>query len=201
MGPGRVTRAAVDAGPLIHLSEIGRPSLLELFEAIHIPDAVWGETVERHRVPALDLSNLHRHTLPAEEVAHFTRESLPERLHLGERECLYLCRRLGLPLVLTDDLAVRDAAKRLGVQPVGSLGIVVKGAVRMLGQPCIRVIRGPAVGREARGEEESPEGGPPLPAGPDRERTALLRPGARNEALEQAFVVVEAGGHRFRHLA
>ena len=39
---------------------------------------------------------------------------------------LYLCRKRGIPTLLTDDLAVRYAAKRLNLTPVGSLGIVVK---------------------------------------------------------------------------
>ena len=29
---------------------------------------------------------------------------------------------------MTDDLAVRDAAKRLGIQPVGSLGVIIRAA-------------------------------------------------------------------------
>ena len=33
---------------------------------------------------------------------------------------------MGVPILLTDDLAVREAAKRLKLTPVGSLGIVVR---------------------------------------------------------------------------
>ena len=47
-------------------------------------------------------------------------------LHSGEWECLYLCRQIGVPTLLTDDLAVRGEAKRLKLVPVGSLGIVTK---------------------------------------------------------------------------
>lgn len=37
------------------------------------------------------------------------------------------------PLIhLTDDLAVRDAASRLGLTPVGSLGVVMKACVKGL---------------------------------------------------------------------
>lgn len=48
-------------------------------------------------------------------------------LHGGERAALHLCARLQIPLLLTDDLAAREAARRLGVTPVGSVGIVAKG--------------------------------------------------------------------------
>jgi hypothetical protein len=47
-------------------------------------------------------------------------------LHAGECQCLYLCQQLPVSLILTDDLAVRDASTRLGFTPVGSLGIVVR---------------------------------------------------------------------------
>jgi predicted nucleic acid-binding protein len=41
-----------------------------------------------------------------------------------------LCQRLGLSTLLTDDLDARDAARRLDLVPVGSLGIVMR-AYRM----------------------------------------------------------------------
>ena len=44
----------------------------------------------------------------------------------GEQECLCLCKEIDVQTVLTDDLAAREAAKRLELTPVGSLGIVVK---------------------------------------------------------------------------
>ncbi len=50
MGPGRVKAAVADAGPLIHLTEIGCLALLHIFETLHIPAAVWSETVERGRL-------------------------------------------------------------------------------------------------------------------------------------------------------
>ncbi|MDL1969288.1 MAG: hypothetical protein LWW97_12310, partial [Deltaproteobacteria bacterium] len=40
--------------------------------------------------------------------------------------CLYVCKETGVSVLLTDDLAVREAAKRMNLKPVGSLGIVVK---------------------------------------------------------------------------
>lgn len=43
MGHGELT-AVVDAGPLIHLFEIGCLQFLNHFDALYLPDAVWGET-------------------------------------------------------------------------------------------------------------------------------------------------------------
>jgi len=129
VGSRKVSVAVADAGPLIHLNEIGCFSLLRIFETLHIPDAVWSETVGQARISqadALGLGNVQQHSLPQEDVAQFIRKNSLKDLHAGERECLYLCRRVGVPILLTDDLAVREAAKRLKLTPVGSLGIVVR---------------------------------------------------------------------------
>lgn len=129
MGAEELTSAVADAGPLIHLGEIGGLALLRIFETLHIPDAVWMETVEQGRVVRHDvvgLRSVRRHTLPQPDVLRFTQENGLNALHNGERECLCLCRQAGVSILLTDDLAVREAAKRLNLTPVGSLGIVIK---------------------------------------------------------------------------
>ena len=43
MGSGLVQGAVADAGPLIHLHEIGYTSLLTTFEQLHVPDAMLRE--------------------------------------------------------------------------------------------------------------------------------------------------------------
>lgn len=129
MGVGRIGSAVADAGPLIHLIEIGGFSLLRIFETLYVPNAVWTETVEANRVPETDilaLGNIRRHILSETKVTHFVQEHSLHNLHAGERECLLLCRQMDIPLLLTDDLAVREAAKNLGLTPVGSLGVVVR---------------------------------------------------------------------------
>jgi len=129
VGIGRIDPAVADAGPLIHLTEIGGFSLLSIFETLHISDAVWSETVTADRVQRADvlaLGNTQRHTLADADVIRFVGEHNLHSLHVGERECLLLCQQISVPLLLTDDLAVRKAAKSLGLTPVGSLGVVVK---------------------------------------------------------------------------
>ena len=118
-----------DAGPLIHLNEIGQLPLLSLFGTVFIPDAVWLEAVTNGTVLGKDIEQLascRRQTLNATDVVQFVAENHLEYLQSGERECLCLCVRSAVPLLLTDDLAVRDAAKRLNLTPVGSLGLVVR---------------------------------------------------------------------------
>jgi predicted nucleic acid-binding protein len=102
---------------------------------VHIPQAVWGETVESGRVPAAELAavdGVQRHLLDPTQVGVFVRRHGLKALQAGEVECLYLCGELGGAVLLTDDLAVRDAATRLGLTPVGSLGVVVRAYHRGL---------------------------------------------------------------------
>ena len=121
--------AVSDAGPLIHLTEIDCLSLLSMFGQLYVPNAVWHETVEQSRVSQtafLALGNVQKYTPTESAVLHFAEQSGLGELHAGERECLYLCSELKVSTVLTDDLAVREAAHNQGVTPVGSLGIVVR---------------------------------------------------------------------------
>jgi predicted nucleic acid-binding protein len=120
--------AVVDAGPLIHLAEIRALSTLTVFSKLHLPQAVWTETVKQGRVSADSLADLQiaRHALIPLEVTQFSQTHDLTALHLGEQECLLLCQHLNVPLLLTDDLAARDAAKHLSLTPVGSLGVIVR---------------------------------------------------------------------------
>jgi predicted nucleic acid-binding protein len=129
MGAGRVKSAVSDAGPLIHLKEIGFLLALQLFDEIHIPDAVWKEVIEHGKVKGIDnseIGNINRHTLNTTLTDAFIKDRGLQRLHTGEIECLFLCKQINVPIILTDDLSVRDTAKHLNITPVGSLGIIVK---------------------------------------------------------------------------
>lgn len=124
MGTGRLA-AVADTGPLIHLAEIDCLPLLAIFEDLHIPEAVW-EEADRPPTIRQDLTFAKRHVVPREQVASFTAEHGLQKLQSGERESLLLCLRLEVPVLLTDDLAVREAAKVLGLTPVGSLGVIAR---------------------------------------------------------------------------
>lgn len=124
-----MTHAVADAGPLIHLAEVGCLSLLRIFDSLAIPDAVWSEAITQGSVPQADvlaLGIVQRHALSPSSVMQFIQQNGLERLHAGEQECLFLCQHSGVSVLLTDDLAVREATKRLRLTPVGSLGIIVR---------------------------------------------------------------------------
>ncbi len=121
--------AVLDAGPILHLAEIDGLSLLSVFSRLHLPQAVWQETVGLSRISEADmllLPNGRRHFPSRQDVEEFVNSHGLEKLHAGEQDCLYLCRQAGIQTILSDDLAVREAAKRLLLTPVGSLGVVVR---------------------------------------------------------------------------
>ncbi len=127
---GAETIAVADAGPILHLNEIDLIELLNIWNQLLIPKAVWAETAGAQRIPATILATLKGLTVrqvTPENLEQFIRQFHLEALHAGERECLYLCKNEDVSLLLTDDLAVRRAAKRLGIRPVGSLGVIVRG--------------------------------------------------------------------------
>lgn len=120
--------AVADAGPLIHLGEIGGLGLLRLFDALHVPEMVWSESVQPGRAAEdalLALSTIRRRKLTPSHVARFVDENSLQHLQAGECEALCLCRKIDVRTLLTDDLAVRNEAQKLGVVPVGSLGVVI----------------------------------------------------------------------------
>lgn len=120
--------AVADAGPLIHLSEIGGLDLLVQFEPLYIPDIVW-EEARRHAREGIGSFEGHfiLQTVSQEAEESFGRSHSLDGLQRGERAALYLCSSSKIGVVLTDDLAARQAAERLGIRPVGSLGIVARG--------------------------------------------------------------------------
>jgi len=86
-----MTSAVADAGPLMHLHEIDRFSLLQLFAPLHIPDAVWQETVDQGRLTqddVLPLVNVQRSSLFPSEIDRFIQDNHLENLQAGECQCL-----------------------------------------------------------------------------------------------------------------
>ncbi|HMW14581.1 MAG TPA: hypothetical protein PKC34_03440 [Pseudomonadales bacterium] len=118
-----------DAGPLIHLDELGCIHLLADFQGVQVPDAVWIE-VERHRPLALQHSDvvLSRCTPPDSERVDTL--GMLYTLHSGEYAALCQCLAAPRALLLTDDTAARLAAAALAISAHGTIGIVVRAMRR-----------------------------------------------------------------------
>ena len=120
-----MTLAAVsDAGPLIHLAEIDSLELLSTFDTLLVPETVYKE-VETGGVPDR-LADLSYELVEADESRVRT-----EGLDDGERAAIAVAEERGVVLI-TDDLAAREAASDAGVEVRGSIGVIALGYGRGL---------------------------------------------------------------------
>jgi predicted nucleic acid-binding protein len=125
--PSRVV--VLDAGPLIHLDELGSLGLLTDHFELLVPDAVWNE-VEHHRPALFVSSSLHfRRTTPRGAPSpSLAAISTLYPLHRGETQALQIAMEYQADMLLTDDTAARLAANQLRIPVHGTLGIVLRAA-------------------------------------------------------------------------
>jgi len=117
----------LDAGPLIHLDELGCLKLFAVLGELLIPLEVWTETL-RHR-PALRPEHLPQARLlePAPVPSTALRERLRHfNLDEGESAALSWLETLRGGTLVSDDGEARDAARELSFSVIGTLGIIVR---------------------------------------------------------------------------
>jgi predicted nucleic acid-binding protein len=114
-----------DAGPVIHLDELGGIDLLSSFSRVLVPVAVWQE-VQRHRPNALALPCLEKISATKPEPPELEAVAVALSLHTGEWEALRVALEHPACVLLTDDTAARLAAGNLGIRVHGTIGILVR---------------------------------------------------------------------------
>ena len=120
-----------DAGPVIHLDELGCLDLLYDFADVIVPVVVRRE-IEHHRPAALRRPGFSwRDAAPHGSMSaalHVLAQVLP--LHSGEVAALQVA--VGHPgaILLTDDAAARLAARSLGIRVHGTIGILLRSIRR-----------------------------------------------------------------------
>jgi predicted nucleic acid-binding protein len=129
-----VDKVVIDAGPFIHLHQIGHLNLLKRLPSLLVPVSVLSElsVAGRHRPlqaigrwPNLKAVAV-RDPLSSPRMKRIGRMALQR----GELDCLSLaCERQPVTL-LTDDLAARTAAERLGIDVHGTVGLIAYGVRR-----------------------------------------------------------------------
>ena len=120
-----------DAGPLIHLDEVGALDLLADFSEVLVPDAVWRE-VQQHRPGALTHPGVTLRRISPQMAVSPELEALAQvfSLHTGEWEALRVAMEHRPGLLLTDDTAARLAAGNLRISTHGTIGILVRAIRR-----------------------------------------------------------------------
>ena len=120
-----------DAGPLIHLDELGCLDLLADFPTIFVAPTVWQEVL-RHRPAALIQPGIAMRQTAAVAPAPPELDAVAKllSLHKGEFEALRLALDHRPALLLTDDTAARLAAANLGITVHGTIGILIRAIRR-----------------------------------------------------------------------
>ncbi len=120
-----------DAGPLIHLDELGCIELLADFREVLVPSTVWRE-VETHRPTALANRRIAWCQIAAKEPRSVALQSLARSLplHVGELEALQVAAERQAQLLLTDDTAARLAAQTMQLPVHGTIGILFRAIRR-----------------------------------------------------------------------
>lgn len=124
--------------PLIGLASIGRFDLLQqLFGEIHIAKAVYTETVLQGREDGGAKHQVSTATWIKSVVVQdrLAVEVLLDELDLGEAETIVLAREIKADWVLMDEKKGRRKLNQLGIEKVGTLGILLKAKqAGLLGQ-------------------------------------------------------------------
>ncbi|WP_082224628.1 nucleic acid-binding protein [Halolamina rubra] len=109
--------AVADAGPIIHLAEVDAMALLDTVDELILPETVRSE-LRAGGVPE-GFADLTVEAVSVDEAVLQSRTDLDE----GETAALTVARNRDAVL-LTDDLAAREAAKASDVEVHGSIGVV-----------------------------------------------------------------------------
>ncbi len=120
-----------DAGPIIHLDELGRLHLLVDFQKIFLSDTVW-EEIDQYRPSALKRKDLFlirsRGVVPSNETLLTMCRVFS--LDAGEIEALALMEQIPQAMFLTDDAAARLVAEQMAFNVHGTIGILIRSIRR-----------------------------------------------------------------------
>lgn len=118
-------RAVTDSGPIIHMAEIGLFRALNCFDLI-VPEAVYSEVDKKDAPGKAEISSLRMEKLSGKEKEFAAFIMSKYEIGLGEAETLSIAKNRGIKLVLVDDLDARETAKDIGLEPHGSVGILLR---------------------------------------------------------------------------
>jgi len=118
-----------DTSPLFYLAQLDLlPVLRALYGTVHVPSAVWNETIAGARkhapvMPQLGAAAAEGWIVVSPDPADTTLSVL-HSLDAGERAAIILARMIHADLVLIDEREGRSAAAQLRLKTAGTLGIL-----------------------------------------------------------------------------
>lgn len=117
----------VDTSPWIALSICGQTELLkQLFDEVYMPVGV-KEEILRGSEERIGVAELRRSSwLKVERVIDIGKIELLYELDPGEAEVIVLAKEKGIQQVLFDEKVARMQAKALGLEVMGTLGLLLK---------------------------------------------------------------------------
>jgi len=125
-----------NSSPLIYLSKIGRLNLIkEVYGKIWIPEAVFNEAVTQGKtLRIVDASLIEeavgrwiiKESVGPEISLEYSFLDLNEKLGLGEKDALKLCKQLNADFFIVDDKEARRIANILRIKPIGTCGMLIQ---------------------------------------------------------------------------
>jgi predicted nucleic acid-binding protein len=125
------TSVVCDAGPIIHLDELGSLYLMRDFERVVVPEGVYQEVL-RHRPGALIGSEIKWSRIKSKTTVEESLRIMCQMfsLDVGETEALAILNEEPDCIFLTDDAAARVVATRLGFKVHGTIGVLIRAIRR-----------------------------------------------------------------------
>ncbi|MBN1933129.1 MAG: DUF3368 domain-containing protein [Anaerolineae bacterium] len=122
----------VDTSPLIFMSRLGRLNLLQSgADQVVIPQAVFDEIQVRPDEAARQIEQATLSWLTVKQVDDLDAvDLLRADLDRGEAEVIVLAKKLGADWVIIDDLDARRFARRVGLNLVGTVGLLLAARLR-----------------------------------------------------------------------
>ncbi|MFC1976256.1 DUF3368 domain-containing protein [Chloroflexota bacterium] len=122
----------VDASPLIFLSKLDRLDLLRKgADTVYVPQAVLDEIQAKPDEATIAVEQAGRSWLSILQVDNrSTVEILLADLDLGEAEVIALAREIKADRVVMDDLDARRLARRVGLDLIGTMGLLLAAHLR-----------------------------------------------------------------------
>ncbi|MFZ5919219.1 MAG: DUF3368 domain-containing protein [Chloroflexota bacterium] len=129
----------VDTSPLIFLSKLGYLDLLrKSADVVYVPRAVLDEIQIKPDDATQAIEEARRSWLSVQAVGNQSAvEILLADLDRGEAEAIVLAREIGADRLVMDDLDARRFARRVGLEVIGTMGLLL--AARLRGE--IRSVR------------------------------------------------------------